>query len=114
LAEKFCPEIDKGKLLSTHAVCLCDDDNDLEMAMACEHAYVPEVSSSSMLEVIRLHPDHFTQTCGEGEGHQGTVASETALSLVLGRLSDEEEEEHQEEALLVAVEEDQKESYTQE
>lgn len=83
--------------------------------MACEHAYVPEVSSSSMVEVIRSHPDHFTQTCGDGEGHQGTVASETALSLVLGRLSDEEEEEqHQEEALLVAVEEDQKESYTQE
>jgi hypothetical protein len=107
LAEKFCPEIDKRKLLSTHAVCLCDDDNDLEMAMACEHAYVPEVSSSSMVEVIRSHPDHFTQTCGDGEGQQGTVASETALSLVLGRLSGEEQ--HHQEAL-VAVEEDQNES----
>jgi hypothetical protein len=107
LAEKFCPEIDKGKLLSTHAVCLCDDDNDLKMAMACEHAYVPEVSSPSMLEVIRSHPDHFTQTCGNGEGHQGTIASEAALSLVLARLSDEE---HQHQEALVAVEEDQKES----
>jgi hypothetical protein len=73
-------------LLSTHTVCLCDDDNDLEMALACQHAYIPEVSSTSMAEVISAHPDHFTQTCGVGEGHEGAAATETALSLVLDRL----------------------------
>jgi hypothetical protein len=29
-------------------VCLCDDDNDLEMALACRRAYLPSVSSDSI------------------------------------------------------------------
>lgn len=86
LAGKFFPGIQTDILLSTRSVCLCDDDNDLEMALACQHAYIPDVSSTSMSEMISKHSDHFTKTCSDGQ--EGTVASsEMALSLVLDRLT---------------------------
>mgnify|MGYP003564428861 CR=1 FL=1 len=69
--------------MSKHCVCICDDDNDLEMAQACHHAYIPGVSSTSMADVIRKHPDHFTQTGTTHEGIEGTIATEKALELVL-------------------------------
>lgn len=97
LAEKFYLEADKETILSAHAVCICDDDNDLEMALACQHAYIPEVTSQSMADVISANADHFTKTCGDGEGHKGTTASETALSLVLGRFAGDTQEEDNEE-----------------
>lgn len=88
LASKFFPESKGGpaKLLKDHSVCLCDDDNDLEMAIACGHAYIPEISSSSMKEIIDRHPDHFTQTGGDGTELSGTAAAEAALLLVLERI----------------------------
>jgi hypothetical protein len=46
--------------LSKHSICLCDDDNDLEMALACQHAYLPDISSQSMLEITQKYPKHFT------------------------------------------------------
>jgi hypothetical protein len=94
LAEKLNPESAKNGLLGKHSVCICDDDNDLEMALACGHAFIPEVSSTSMADVMAAHPYHFTQTGGEGQGHNimWTSASEVALSLILSRLEVEEEE----------------------
>ena len=53
------------------------------MAMACSHAFIPEVSSKSMADVIEENPDHFTQTGGEGTGHNGPEASEIALQKAL-------------------------------
>jgi hypothetical protein len=91
LANKFNPEYENTDLLEKHTVCVCDDDNDLEMALACGHAYIPEVSSTSMADVMAAHPDHFTQTGGEGLAHMWTAASEASLSLILARLSDEVE-----------------------
>jgi hypothetical protein len=74
-------------LLSNHCVCVCDDDNDLEMALACHHAYIPAISSTSMEEVIASNPMHFTQTGGKDHGGlEATVATEKALDLVLQRL----------------------------
>jgi hypothetical protein len=88
LAAKFFPDDINGakQLLKDHAVCLCDDDNDLEMALACGHAYIPEISSSSMKNVMNRYPEHFTQTGGEGVDLSGTDASEAALLLVLKKL----------------------------
>ena len=67
---------------------MCDDDNDLEMALACQHAFIPGVSSTSMTDVIAKNPDQFSQT---GEGHhdniEGTIATEKALSLILKQIA---------------------------
>ena len=69
---------------------MCDDDNDLEMALACQHAFIPGVSSDSMAGVIANHPDHFSKT---GEGHhdnvEGTIATEKALALILERIQNQ-------------------------
>ena len=85
---------DSDKLMSTHAVCVCDDDNDLQMAFACHHAYIPGISSASMGQAIQDNPDHFTLT-GKGGGDstssdnsavEGTKATEIALELILERI----------------------------
>lgn len=88
LAQKF----DRDGLqdaLSKYCVCLCDDDNDSEMALACEHAFIPGVGSASMKELIKKQPTHFSRT---GEDNQtfteGLVATERALELVLERAID--------------------------
>jgi hypothetical protein len=65
---------------------MCDDDNDLEMALACNHAYIPEVSSASMAQTIAEYPNHFTQTGGEGAPHSGTAATDAALAAILERV----------------------------
>lgn len=101
LASKFFPEeceepTRETDFLSNHAVCLCDDDNDLEMALACHHAYLPDVSSESMKETIDEFPNHFTTTFRDSsnsnteptEGMEtgavivGTDASDLALSMI--------------------------------
>jgi len=71
--------------LSKKAVCLCDDDNDLEMALACHHAYLPSVASESMEETINEFPDHFSKTFRDNNDTEealpirGTDASDVAL-----------------------------------
>ena len=96
LAEKFCPpDIVRSKtsttsdksLLGTHTVCICDDDNDLEMALACQHAYIPDISSDSMAKTIAANPNHFTITFDHDSNVEGPKASEMALSLVLSRIN---------------------------
>lgn len=73
--------------LFVDCVCLCDDDNDLEMALACQHAFIPGISSESMAKIIANNPDHFSQTGGsKHEGIEGTIATEKALSLALKRI----------------------------
>lgn len=73
--------------LSKHAVCMCDDDNDLEMALACQHAYLPDIASESMRETIEKFPDHFTITFSD------TTMATTA--------SEESEEEEDDEEIIV-------------
>jgi hypothetical protein len=65
-------------------ICLCDDDNDLEMALECLHAYIPHVTSHSMAEAVRLHPGKFTVT-SNGDGIN-TDATEKALHYVLEKV----------------------------
>ena len=92
LAEKFCPDLDDETLLRAHAVCLCDDDNDIEMASACRHAYIPDITSPNMAATIAKLPEQFTVTGGVDLGKEGPVASEAALMLILDLLHPKEHE----------------------
>jgi hypothetical protein len=76
---------DEKDVLSRRTVCLCDDDNDIEMAQACLHAYVPSISSASLAETIRSSPRQFTATCDDTV--EGTYATEAALALILERIA---------------------------
>ena len=67
--------------LSSESVCICDDDNDIEMALACTHAYIPALTSESMEETIRRNPTKFTQTCQQGT-ITSTFATDAALQLI--------------------------------
>lgn len=71
--------------LASTAVCWCDDDNDLDMALACRHVFVPSVSSASMAAVIQTYPDHFTNTGGatDKESGFGTKGTELAIDSTL-------------------------------
>ena len=66
------------------AVCLCDDDNDLEMALACSHAYLPSIGSESMQRTVDANPDKITKAFDDDT--KGTNATERALDLVFVRL----------------------------
>ena len=114
LASKFFPESDSNiiEFVSKHAVCLCDDDNDLEMAMACRRAFIPAITSATMKAAIETYPKQFTVTASVGEGsgdvegkqqRSGPEATEAALSLILDSLAAKESEEEKQEATEVAV-----------
>ena len=70
-------------MLLENALCLCDDDNDLEMALACKRAFVPGISSTSMAQVIEKNAIKITVTGGIGDLDEGTSATERALDGVL-------------------------------
>jgi hypothetical protein len=74
-------------VLARQTVCLCDDDNDIEMARACLHAYVPSISSTSLAETIRSSPLQFTATCDADNNVEGTHATEAALAIILERIA---------------------------
>eukprot|EP00540_Astrosyne_radiata_P017927 CAMPEP_0116841744 /NCGR_PEP_ID=MMETSP0418-20121206/11117_1 /TAXON_ID=1158023 /ORGANISM="Astrosyne radiata, Strain 13vi08-1A" /LENGTH=346 /DNA_ID=CAMNT_0004472249 /DNA_START=182 /DNA_END=1222 /DNA_ORIENTATION=+ len=87
--KKNCCDYVAAKFLGTteaaalgHALCLCDDDNDLEMALACRHAYVPSVTSDSMRDTAKKNPKRITVTSGPGGVFTGPKATERALNLV--------------------------------
>ena len=92
------PSSPEEDFLSNHAVCMCDDDNDLEMALACQHAYLPDVASESMRETIAEFPDHFTTTFSRitdvedddsAVSVEETDASDLALSMIWTRTTKE-------------------------
>lgn len=66
--------------LATESVCICDDDNDIEMALACSHSYIPSLTSKTMVDTLRSHQSNFTQTFGPGIS--STAATEVALNLI--------------------------------
>jgi hypothetical protein len=70
--------------LLSDTVCICDDDNDIEMAMACSHAFIPSLHSSSMEDTVRKNPSKFTKTFQHES--EMTKASEEALKLILAQL----------------------------
>jgi len=92
LIEKLCSnEDDENPLnifgpntLQNNALCLCDDDNDMEMAMSCHHAFLPGISSKSMKDMVSENAGQFTVT--ETKDIEGALATERALELLLKRL----------------------------
>lgn len=67
------------------AICLCDDDNDIEMAMACRVSYLPSVSSSSIASIAAKYPAKFIIT--EEDLIVSTAATEAALHQVIGDIN---------------------------
>ena len=74
-------------LLSKAAVCICDDDNDTEMALACRHAFIPGITSESMQQTIDDNPGKFTVTEDATRNIVETTATEEALTKVLAMIS---------------------------
>lgn len=63
---------DEGrKLLKQHALCLCDDDNDLEMALSCRQAFLPYISSQSLANIVYQHEIKELQQEQQEEQQQG-------------------------------------------
>ena len=71
------------ELLKSRAICLCDDDNDIEMAVACKKSFLPGITSLSMLDLVRENPRKIIVTERLDEGIVKTRASEEALECVL-------------------------------
>mmetsp|Transcript_46521 Transcript_46521/g.140949 ORF Transcript_46521/g.140949 Transcript_46521/m.140949 type:complete len:298 (+) Transcript_46521:563-1456(+) len=90
LAHKFASGADETMVKTSHdllgeyAVCICDDDNDLEMALACSRAYLPSVTSESMAEAAKENPKQIYITQNKEEGIVGVTATEKALRIILG------------------------------
>ena len=63
------------------AVCICDDDNDMEMAVACSHAFIPALTSTSVEEFVEDNPSKFTKTFEKGRV-ASTMATDAALHLI--------------------------------
>ena len=73
--------------LATESACICDDDNDIEMALACRHAFVPTITSQTMAATIEQNAHQFTAIRGVDD----TAATERALEELLNRLIAEDE-----------------------
>ena len=75
-----------GAKLAEHGVCMGDDDNDIEMALACRHAFIPTVTSDTMADTIAQHRGQFTAIRGVVD----TLATEKALEELLKMLEKED------------------------
>jgi hypothetical protein len=64
-------------------MCLCDDDNDLEMASACGKVFLPSVSSMSMHNAAKSSPNKIIIMENKDDGIIATKATEKALSRAL-------------------------------
>lgn len=76
--------------LSENALCMCDDDNDLEMALACRRAYFPSITSESVRRTVDDVADGGKDPQGKlvvtentERGIVETKSTEAALELVL-------------------------------
>ena len=68
--------------LSLDSACICDDDNDIEMALACTKAYIPALTSGSMQQAIQDNPDKFIPTMQDDSSSTPTLATDEALRLI--------------------------------
>jgi hydroxymethylpyrimidine pyrophosphatase-like HAD family hydrolase len=82
LLRKFFNYHDETISLKKHACCLCDDDNDIEMALACHKAYLPSVTSESIRKLAGEN-GHMIITESADEGIVESFATEAALEMIL-------------------------------
>lgn len=77
--------------LDTHAYCLCDDDNDIEMALACKIAYLPSVTSESIRNLAKETSKKLIITEDTENDIVQTLATEAALKAVIKELEPNDE-----------------------
>jgi len=85
LAHHFNKELAgaEEETLLESCICLCDDDNDLEMASACGKVFLPTVTSVSMQNAVKRSPNKIIVIENKYEGIIETKATEKALSRTL-------------------------------
>jgi hypothetical protein len=76
-------------LLASSSFCVCDDDNDIPLAMACKKAFLPTLSSKSMKDMVEVRGNEAVVTEDIKNGIIGFLATEEALRLLLKDLSNE-------------------------
>ena len=88
LVQKLLGGGEDGSVLSlkTHAYCLCDDDNDIEMALACRAAYLPSVTSESIRNMVNSQVGNLVVTEDTDNGIVESLATEAALEAILKEL----------------------------
>jgi hypothetical protein len=72
--------------MGQESMCICDDDNDMEMALACNHAFIPALTSGSVDDAARKNPDKFTRTFQPGK-IASTRATDAALEKILEQVN---------------------------
>ena len=77
--------------LKTNAYCLCDDDNDIEMALASKRAYLPSITSDSIRKLVNQQHDEGRRsslivTEDKETGIVETLATEAALEAIIKEL----------------------------
>lgn len=79
--------------LKTNAYCLCDDDNDIEMALASKRAYLPSITSDSIRKLVNQQHDEdegrissLIVTEDKETGIVETLATEAALEAIIKEL----------------------------
>jgi hypothetical protein len=64
-------------------ICMCDDDNDLEMAAACGKVFLPSIASKSMQDAVNRSPEKFIVTENELLGITEMISTEHSLRGVI-------------------------------
>jgi len=76
-----CPDrMLKGSKKYNRTVTICDDDNDIDLAMDTHHAYIPSITSEALRLTIHRNPEHFTVS-----KRMGPFATEDMLQTILKR-----------------------------
>jgi len=84
------PENLSARFCRNHAVLLCDDDNDLELAAACSRAYLPGAASPVIARFAETDPERFVPAFSRN--CKDTDASDRALEWVLEAVTKERNE----------------------
>jgi len=80
---------DESISLKIHAYCLCDDDNDIEMALACKAAYLPSITSESIRRLVNSPAQGGGKLMVMDDADKGIVeslATEAALEAIITEL----------------------------
>ena len=77
-----------ASILLKRAICLCDDDNDLEMASACGQVFLPSISSTTMAEAAKKYPEKIFVAERKESDIVETKATEYALLKAMALLNE--------------------------
>ena len=98
--KKRCAEYLVGKILGAgrddaeasleaNGYCMCDDDNDVELALACREAYLPSLTSDSMKDLVGSGKWSLFLTEDVENGIVETRATEVALERIILRITED-------------------------